>query len=133
MFMVHGGDRLLRHFCVLRQPVLEACRAQLGAVARDEAAFGECRPEVASVGIADHLARVVTSGEALPDEVVEAELLRAGDLDEPVERLALGRPAHRGSDVVGGDGLEQDRRQADDVAVGGLVGDPAEELENCVA
>ena len=85
--------------------------------------------EVARVRVGDDLARIVARRQPPPDELVEAELLRAGDLDDAVDRRADRDPADRRGDVVGRHRLEQHRRQPHRVAVGGGVGDALEELE----
>ena len=71
------------------QPILKTCFAKSGAGARDQAVVVQDRAEIASVGISNYLTMVVIRLERLPDEVVEAELLRPADLDDAVERRAF--------------------------------------------
>lgn len=48
----------------------------------------EHRAEVAGVGIGAYLAGIAMCGKPHADEVVHAELVRAGDVGGPVERIA---------------------------------------------
>jgi hypothetical protein len=50
----------------------------------------EQRAEVARLGVGDDLTRVVFDGQTPDDQLVETELLCAGDLDGAVDRLADG-------------------------------------------
>jgi hypothetical protein len=79
----------------LDEPALEAGLGDAGSFAGDEAALVELGAEVAGMGVGDERAWVVAGGEGSPDEVVEAELLGPGDLDDPVERFADGDSADR--------------------------------------
>ena len=111
------------------EPVAEGGLAQLGTVTRNERALGQDGAEVAGAGVGDNLARIVAGPEAAADEVVEAERLRSADLDHAVQRGTDGDAGHRRGDVLGSHGLNEHRRQTDDLAVGGVVGDAADELE----
>ena len=79
--------------------------------------------------VGDHLAGIAAGAEACADELIEPELVRPGDLDDAVHRLAHGDPAERARDIIGRDGLDERGRQPDRVAVGGVRGDAVEELE----
>src|SRR5262245_9351219 len=113
----------------LAEPLLEAGLAEAGVAVGDEAARAELGTVVARAGVGDHLAPVVARAQGPSDDLVEAEPLGPGDLDRAVERRAQGGPADRVRDVVGRHGLEGHRRRADNVPLGGRVGDAREELE----
>ena len=79
--------------------------------------------------IDDDLAGVVSRREALADQLVEAELLGAGDFDRAIHWRADGDPADSPGDVVGRHGLNEDRGQPNRRSVGGFIGDALDELE----
>jgi hypothetical protein len=56
---------------------------EAGSFTGDEAALVELGAEVAGIGAGDDRAWIVAGGEGSPDEVVQAELLGPGDLDDP--------------------------------------------------
>ena len=68
----------------LAEPVLEAGRGDACVVARGQGALVELRAEVAGVDVGHHLPRVVLALEEAPGELVEPELLGAGQLDDAV-------------------------------------------------
>src|SRR5262245_18548897 len=113
----------------LLEPVLEARLGEPGAGVRHEGALAQEGAVVPRAGVGDHLARIVTRAEGAADQVVEAELLGAGDLDDAVHRRAHGDRRHRPGDVVRRHRLDEHRRQAHRGAVGGGVGDALDELE----
>src|SRR5688572_1557217 len=59
-----GGERA--------EPVLEPGLAELGVFAGHQAAVGQRGPEVARVGVGDHVTRVVARAQGVVDELVEA-------------------------------------------------------------
>src|SRR5262249_6453556 len=68
----------------LAEPVLEAGRGDACAAARGEGVVVELRAEVEGVDVGRHEARVVPGAKEAPGELVEPELLRASQLDDPV-------------------------------------------------
>jgi hypothetical protein len=58
----------------LAEPVLETRPAQSRVLVGDECALGQLRAEVARVWIGDDFTRIVPRGEALSNQIVEAEL-----------------------------------------------------------
>src|SRR3954471_14413193 len=64
------------------QPVLETGGGERRALTGHERALGRMRAEVGRVGIGHDRAGVPVAGQATPHELVEAELLRAGHLDD---------------------------------------------------
>ena len=101
----------------------------LRIVTRHQCALAQLRAEVARVRVGDHHARIAGVRETQSDEFVEAELLRPRDLDDAVHRSRHGDLRHRLRDIVRRHGLEQHGGDAHRVAVGGLVGDALDELE----
>src|SRR6185437_206061 len=71
-------------------PVAEAggVDGHLFAVDGGDAAVVEQRAVITGLRIGHHLACIARFGKAGPDEVVHAELLGAGNVDHPVDRLA---------------------------------------------
>ncbi|MGH2355518.1 MAG: hypothetical protein ACRDJN_28245, partial [Chloroflexota bacterium] len=61
--------------------------------------------------------------QALPDELVEPELVGSRDFDGAVQRRALGDARDRAGDVVRRHGLDEHRGHAHDPVDGGGVGD----------
>lgn len=57
------------------------------------------------------LAGIASDREEAADKLVEAEALRAGDLDHTVERSAESDRRQRLGDIVGNDRLDGDRRR----------------------
>ena len=96
---------------------------------REQGPLPQLGAEVARVRIGDHLARVVARAEALPDQVVEAELLGTRDLDHAIHWRTEGDLCQGAGDIVRRHGLDEHRRQADRGAVGGSIGNALDELE----
>jgi hypothetical protein len=71
----------------LSLPIPEADPAEVYGVFRNQRAFPEYRPEGGDLWIGDDGSVVARRRETIPDELVEAELLRTPDLDD-----AVGRP-----------------------------------------
>ena len=63
------------------------------------------------------------------DEFVHTDRFGARQLDRAVQRLLDCDVGQRGSDVIRHDGLHHRRRQSNRLAVGGRLGDAADELE----
>ena len=119
------GDWGLR----VSQPVVEPGVADLRVIAGEEGALADRDAVVGRVRVGDHLARIVARGERVADELVEAELLGARDLRNPVQRRGDRDPGDCARDVIGGHRLDQHWREPNRVAVGRLVGDAVHELE----
>ena len=81
----------------LAEPVLEAGRGDACVAARGEGVLVELRAEVAGVDVGHHPARIVVRAQDAPDELVEAELLGAPQLDDAVDaaRSRRCRPVRR--------------------------------------
>jgi hypothetical protein len=85
--------------------------------------------KVAGLGVGNDLSRVSSKAQALADQLIETELLWSGDLDGSVDGLANGCACNRAGDSVSRDGLDERRGKANRVAVGRVVGDVLDELE----
>ena len=59
--------------------------------------------------VAYDLPPVVVSGKHGTDQLGELQLLRAGDLDDTVDRVGHGNLSHRGGHLLGGDRLDIER------------------------
>ena len=77
------------------------------------------------MGVGDDLTGVVALAQCVSDELVEAELLGPGDLDDAVRE--------RAGHVLGGDGLDEHVCQAHRGAAGGRIGDAPMNSKNWVA
>ena len=113
----------------LAEPVLEAGRGDARVVARGEGAVVELGAEVAGVNVGRDLATVVACLQDTPGELVEAKRLRARQLDRVVQWRADGDIGQCAGHVIGCLGLDEGGRQANGVALGARIGDPADELE----
>ena len=111
------------------KPVLEAGRGDARVAAGGERVVVELCAEVARVDVGRHRARVVIGPENASGQLVEPELFGPSQLDDAVQRFALGDLGQCGSDVIGRLRLDEHRRQANGVAVGARIGDAADELE----
>ena len=80
-----------------RSPVVEAGAGDAGAVGGDERAFGQRGTEIAGDGVAHHRPRIVPGRQGGSSQFVEAELLRATDLDHTVEWRSTSPWIHRRS------------------------------------
>jgi hypothetical protein len=99
------------------------------ASARDERALGQGSPEVPRLRVRQDLARVALRAKYSPDKRVEAELLRAADLDDLVRWGPGGSASDRRGNVLGRHRLDQCLRQVDRVAMRRVIGDLVDELE----
>src|SRR3954451_16739686 len=101
MVTTNRAGRLL-----LGEPLVEGDLAELGVRAGHEGPLAQPHAVVRRLLVGDDLARVALRGEALAHQLVQPELLRAGDLAEAVERRALRDPADARGDVLGRDRLD---------------------------
>ena len=97
--------------------------------AGNQRALAELGPEVARVRVDDNLARVVARAEALADQLIETELLRASHFNGAVQWRAHGDPPDRLGDVISRHRLNEDRWQPNRRSVSRLIGDALDELE----
>jgi len=67
--------------------------------------------------------------EALTNELIEAEPLRAGYFDDSIHRSANCNPSHRFGDTISRHGLNEHWCQSNGRAVAGSVSDTLEKLE----
>src|SRR5688572_7574323 len=81
------------------------------------------------MNVRDHLARIFLRAQETPDQIVEADLLGTCDLDRVVQRRRERDVKQSGHDVVGDDRLQESRRQADRLPLGGGFGNAVDELE----
>ncbi|MNY56232.1 hypothetical protein D3C86_1922890 [compost metagenome] len=81
------------------------------------------------MNIRNDVARVPRVSEEALDQFVEGHGFWTGDLDRAIERLRKRDLGQHCRHVVGGNGLDQRRRQANLVANGGRLSNTAYELE----
>src|SRR5689334_599558 len=128
-----GGRRLrLRRRNLVRgllQPILETCLPKLRALVRHETPLAQLSTEVFCVWISNHFALIIKGFESLPDEVVETKTVRTGDFKHAIQRCSNSYSTERSGDILCGYRLEKNRRQANSVVNGGLVGNPFAKLE----
>jgi hypothetical protein len=86
-------------------------------------------PEVAGASVCDYIAWIVVGAKALPDEFVEAELLRACHFDDAVHRSAHSNLSNSCGDIFCGHGLDEHWRQSNVRAVAGSISDIFNEFE----
>ena len=72
---------------------------------------------ISGLRVAHDLARVADGLQITRHDFVERRSFRAGDLDDAASRRRERHIGNDGSDVVGRDGLEQARRNPDDVSI----------------
>jgi hypothetical protein len=111
------------------QPVLETHRAEPGILARRERLIVQLCSEIARMDVGGDPARVLHRDQIFPGEFIEAEFVRAGQLDDAVNRSAERDVGECCGDIVRSHGLKQGGRQSDDLSIGRGIDDPADELE----
>src|SRR6185312_3509612 len=86
--------------CVgISEPVLEPGRAEARVIGGQERPLARRDPEVLRVRVGDDLPGIAALRQHATDELVEAELLGAGDLDDAVQRGVNGDPGECAGDV----------------------------------
>src|SRR6202000_1375518 len=114
-----------------RHPVLEAggVDGHVLTVDGNDHALVEHRTEIAGLGVGHHFARIAGCCEARPDEIVHACLVRPGDIDHAIDRVAGRRAGDRGRDIGSRDRLERPVRRPNRVTVDERIGNAVDELE----
>ena len=115
------------------EPVLEAGRGDACVVAGGEGPVVQLGAEVAGVNVGRHLSPVVACLQDAPGELVEAERLRARELDCVVQRRADRDIGQSADDVIGRLGLNEGGRQPNGVALGARSAIRPMNSKNCVA
>src|SRR5215217_4827770 len=113
----------------LTEPVLEAGLGESGVLAGQECALLQFYAEVARLRIGDHFAWIAEFPEESSDEFVQTELLWPRNFNDAVDRRSYGDPAKRAGDILSRHGLNQNGCDSHRVAVGRIVGDSLDELE----
>ena len=98
-------------------------------VAGHQRAIVDARAEIARLGIAHDLPRVIGCLEVARDQFAQRQPFGTRDLDRLVDRRAQRSVRHGLGNIVGSDGLEAGIRQANTVVVGASSGDRAEKFE----
>src|SRR3954454_9050009 len=128
-----GGRRLrLRRWNLiprLLQPIFETCFPELCVVVRHDASLAQLSTEVFCVRIGNHFALIIESFESSPDEVVETKTFGTRDFKRAIQWCSDRDFTERTGNVLCRHRLEKNRRQANNVVNGGLVGDPFAKLE----
>src|SRR5688500_3769423 len=114
---------------LLGEPRVEGDRAELGVRAGDQRPLAQPYPGGAGLLAGADLPGVTLGREPLAHQLVEAELLRAADLADPVQWRPHRDASHARGNVVGRDRLEQRRRQTHLAVDGAQVRDGFDELE----
>jgi 4-amino-4-deoxy-L-arabinose transferase-like glycosyltransferase len=89
------------------EPLREAGRAEAGGGTGDQRAIVGAGAEEADLPVEDHRSRAAAGAQHAPREIVEAQRLRAGDLDDAVSRRGEDRLDESGGDVRRRDRLHQ--------------------------
>src|SRR5206468_5189289 len=108
--------------CGLSQPGFETGLAESCVIARKQCSLADFRSRVTRVWISDDFAGIFERGQAPPDEIIQAKLLRPCNFNDAVYRRTYRNPAHSTRDIVGGHRLEEHMRQTYLVAIGGNIG-----------
>ena len=85
--------------------------------------------EIAGVNVDDHLSGVVPFREIAPRQLVQRKAVRPADFHRAVHGRAHGQIGQRRRHIVGGDRLDQRRRQAHSAILRARLDDAADELE----
>jgi len=125
-------ERLRLHRGVT-QPVLKSSLPDARVIAGNERTLAQFGAVILRVGIGDHIARIVQCAETLADQIIETELFGPRDLNDAVHRRAQGDLVHRTGNILRRHGLDEHRRQANRVAVGGSPAMLFTNSKNCVA
>ena len=107
------------------EPFGEMHCAEAWLPARDKALIVDRNPIVVRTTIGNHLPRIAGSAEELPHKFVLPDLVWSRDVNYTIDGLAEGNLRQRGRNVVGYDGLHENRRQSDICAVGGKLSQAA--------
>src|SRR5262245_34561522 len=118
---------LLEHW--LAEPLLEAHFSESRVPGRNQRALAKFNPEIPRARVNDNLAGIVARGEALTDQLVETELLRARHFNSAIHRRAHGDPADCLDDVISRHGLNEYGRQPNHRSVSSVIGNALDELE----
>ena len=111
------------------EPLFEPDRTESRGLSGHECALAEFGAEVERVWVGDDFARIVAGAQASSDERVEMERFGPADFNGAIERRAHGDARDRTGDILGGDRLDERRRDANDIAVSGSVSNGRDELE----
>src|SRR5215510_601712 len=117
--------------CVLgtAEPVIEPRRAEPRVFARHKCALVYLCAEVLRVRVSEDLARNVACAEVSSDEFIETELFGPSHLNGTIHRTSGRNCAYRTCNIFGRHGLNKHGRYSNRVAVGRVVGDALDELE----
>lgn len=86
--------------------------------------------EITRLRIADYLTRIPLSLQHLPDEFIQRQLIRSGQLCNPVHRSFEGVINQRSCYILRGYGLYPCRRQTDDIPFCSGIGNAFRESKN---
>src|SRR5512132_145773 len=110
-------------------PILEPGLSEDGVVAGQKGLLAQLRAEVTRLRIGDHITWIVACPEISSDKLVESEPLWTRHFDDAVDRRPHSDPSDRARDIIGRDRLDEDWRQAHRIAIGCIVSDVFDELE----